>query len=319
MLKNDLSKIVKIKAFLKDNLHNLKQQYLVIIYKSLCKREQIEEIHKKLYKATINFKKEFGFENKAMYRKAIILTNQLKKEVSYMPMDLLSISVFAALNSLKVENKLSKQITKYTDKIEGEMKVGALADELSTNIEKTKEESKKEDIDLDNLKIFYLASWHQDSAKDHKDYQGKIYVDENWEKVNLPFQIKNAIRYYIKSHRVKTMQWVIGSPVWFITRPNCRHYFKNVSVKEVLDSSSKDLIKKYDLSTAIGNRQYLQTLKHKDADKLRNAELMLEAYKRRLKLHQELYKANPNNLIKSAIVKDKMLISKWQKYYDSLN
>ena len=50
--------------------------------------------------------KEFGFENKAMYRKAITLTNQLKKEVSYMPMDLLSISVFAALNSLKVENKL---------------------------------------------------------------------------------------------------------------------------------------------------------------------------------------------------------------------
>ena len=31
---------------------------------------------------------------------------------------------------------------------------------------------------LDNPRIFYLASEHQDSANDHKDYQGKIYVDK---------------------------------------------------------------------------------------------------------------------------------------------
>ena len=100
--------------------------------------------------------------------------------------------------------------------------------------------------DLMSDGIFYLCSWHKDCAADHKDYQGKIYVSEDWEERCLDGD-QGKIRAYIKNHNCITVQEVIGDPVYMITRPNCRHYFISVSVDEVLHSSVKKLLKQHDL------------------------------------------------------------------------
>ena len=168
------------------------------------------------------------------------------------------------------------------------------------------------------IKVFYLSSKHNDSAKDHKNYQGKMYVDENWAVIPMPYGIHTAIQNYIKTHRVRTIQWVVGRPVWLITRPNCRHYFQELSVKEVLGTSRRNLIKEYDMKSAIGNREYLQTINHSTRyewyKSVRNAELLVESYKRRLEMHELMYRENPCQLIRKAIVKDKFLIKKWQDF-----
>ena len=237
---------------------------------------------------------------------------------------ILGLFVFDLLKRKNVEKSISSVITKEADKNEGKSKDKVIVDTLRKNLEKSRSELLKDaetgEIDTDKIMIFYLASAHKDSARDHAPYQGKMYVDENWETIPMPWALHNAIAYYIKTHDVKTMQWVVGKPVWFITRPNCRHYFKELSVKEVLATARTKLIKKYDMKTAIGDRQYLQTMKHSTDkewyDDVRNAQLLLDSYKERLSMHELMYEENPCPIIKNAIAKDKFLIQKWEKYID---
>ena len=51
-----------------------------------------------------------------------------------------------------------------------------------------------------------------------------------------------------------------------------------------------------------------------EKEALKNAQLLLECYEERLYLHEMLYKDNPTELLKNAILKDKMLIKKWKEY-----
>ena len=74
----------------------------------------------------------------------------------------------------------------------------------------------------DKEKPFYMASWHADSATDHAPYQGKLYYDAN--------TTGEALK-YAQQHNLKTLQWVTGEPVWFVTRPYCRHYFVQYSLE----------------------------------------------------------------------------------------
>ena len=95
----------------------------------------------------------------------------------------------------------------------------------------------------DNEIIFFLCSYHSNPAMDHKDYQGKIYVDRYWRtKVNGVDYYKVAS--YIKNHNVETIQSIMGEPVYLTTRPYCKHYFTPVSTEAVLHSSAKSLLHK---------------------------------------------------------------------------
>ena len=94
--------------------------------------------------------------------------------------------------------------------------------------------------------IFYLCSSHKDCAADHLEWQGKIYVSEDWEARCMDYD-REKIAAYIKNHDVKTIEWVLGAPVYMTTRPNCRHYFKNISVDEVLHRGVKRLLRDYDM------------------------------------------------------------------------
>ena len=95
--------------------------------------------------------------------------------------------------------------------------------------------------------IFYLCSSHVNPAKDHADWEGKVYVHEDWEeRVGADQELSARIRAYIKNHKIRTVQWVTGEPVWLVTRPNCKHYFIEVSPEEVLGSSVRKLLKEHD-------------------------------------------------------------------------
>ena len=343
-MKESLTEIIHRKQETKKQLSSLKNKYLAIIYGGLSKQQGVKQIHKRLFDETVNQKKSGKATSAKMLNVAFSSANALSKKVADIPFVkkqvkakygigdeteglpiILGLFVFDLLKKKNVERQMSREIVKEADENEGEAKGAAIADALRKNLEKSREEALKGpaetgEIDTDNIMIFYLASAHKDSASDHAPYQGKMYVDENWETIPMPWGLRNAIAYYIKTHGVKTMQWVVGKPVWFITRPNCRHYFKELSVKEVLATARTKLINKYDMKTAIGDRQYLQTMKHSTSkdwyDDVRNAQLLLNAYKERLSMHELMYEENPCATIKNAIAKDKFLIRKWEKYID---
>ena len=86
--------------------------------------------------------------------------------------------------------------------------------------------------------VFYVCSEHGNAAKDHKEYQGKVYVDRFWRdayiKSNQPEYLIKAIERYIARYDIKTVQWVMGPPVYMVTRPYCKHYFTPLNTFDVL-------------------------------------------------------------------------------------
>ena len=157
------------------------------------------------------------------------------------------------------------------------------------------------DLQVNRLqeKWFYLCSSHADSAKDHAPYQGKVYIDDN---CNDDKCLALARKYKMKSY-----QWVIGKPIWMVTRPNCRHYFKALTYKEVAGKSYADLISEHKMQRKIGNRSIMQTLKGGN-----NVQVVIKSYQERLRLHMEMYKVRPNQFLQRAMEKDRFLIKKWK-------
>ena len=89
--------------------------------------------------------------------------------------------------------------------------------------------------------VFFVCSKHKKPAEDHKDYQGKIYVDRFW-RTKLDLSMQKKVEAYIKNHNVLTVQYIVGEPVYLTTRPYCKHYFISVSTDEVLHASYKKIV-----------------------------------------------------------------------------
>ena len=147
--------------------------------------------------------------------------------------------------------------------------------------------------------IFYLCSVHENCATDHKDYQGKIYISDDWKARCGTDEERYKVEAYIRNHKCVTVQEIVGPPVYLITRPNCRHYFKRVSVDEVLGNSCKKLVNKFGM--VINN------------DVKSDAYNMYRAYYRRLKLYLALRNVCPCDELESDIIKTRKLLRKWNK------
>lgn len=302
----------------KNQLKNLKNNYIVTIYDGLIKNHSLKQIKQQLLKDTLNSK----YKDRVMLNNAYNMARKLKAKVDNTKdaemakmfqnednnIAILSAYVFKLMNQMQMEKELSKNITKETNKQEGKDKDDALKKDIEYN------------RGLKNPRVFYLASEHLDSAKDHKPWQGRIYVDEYWPRYIKSEELRKEITDYILENDIRMWQWVLGRPVLFITRPNCRHYYKSLSVGAVLHKSLKYLIEKNDMHRTFGDRQYMQTMRYAEnhsmsqMEILRNAQLVLDAYKERLKLHTALYEKGKSNFIRMAISKDKLLIKKWQDY-----
>ncbi len=149
---------------------------------------------------------------------------------------------------------------------------------------------------------FFLCSSHKDPAKDHKDWEGKMYYDEDWEKKNAYSEHeKESIRAYIRNHRLVTVQKIAGGPVYLCTRRNCKHYFKNIPLSEALHASAKRLLTKHGMFM-------------KESDKPASKEaLAYREYYNRLKVEEALYTVIPNEKLKKDITKDKKLLDRYKK------
>lgn len=186
---------------------------------------------------------------------------------------------------------------------------------------KSKDDMLREEIkinrNLQDPKVFYLSSSHDDCAKDHINYQGRMYIDEAWKSLITDKETKIKIRDYVNRHNIKTYQWVIGKPVWFVTRPNCRHYFKAIKTEEVLTTKVGTITKNHKLHSSVG-KEITRTISHptnKAWYQKQNVEDIIRKYEERLEYHKALYDANrKNQLVKRAIEKDRLLIKKWKDY-----
>lgn len=230
------------------------------------------KIHRALYDETIRSKRQYA--DKALLAMAIKTANRASKfqgpDASGLILDLF----------LRKSDKAAKHIINHdAQKIAESEKNSAIKTEIAENRAKGK--------------WFYLASSHNDCAKDHLEWQGKLYVDA---------EAPEEVLQYAKARELYTVQYVMDSPAWLITRPNCRHYFVALTEKEVRGSSMKELKKRHHTHTPEGDRDF-QT----------PARRAVEEYEDRLRLLRALYRERPFEKLKNEIQKAEMLLKKWKK------
>ena len=151
----------------------------------------------------------------------------------------------------------------------------------------------------ENGSPFFLCSSHKNPAKDHKDWEGKMYYDENYEDYVTGSDLYSC-RAYIRNHKLRSIQWVAGSPVFLTTRRNCKHYFMNIPLDQVLHSSAKTLLRRNGMVM-------------KDEAPVSRNVLYYREYYNRLKVEEALNNLVPNEKLSKDINKDKKLLDKWKK------
>lgn len=144
-------------------------------------------------------------------------------------------------------------------------------------------------------RYIWLCSSHGDPAKGHEPWQGKYYYDE---------EAPEYVIQWAKSHGLKSYQWVIGEPVWMLTRPNCRHYMASLSYDYAKYTEPEMATVIMGMFEDIGKRGLNQTLEGGlDYD------TRIMEYKYRLEFHTEAYRERPSEKLAGLIAKDKLLIS----------
>jgi len=262
---------------MKATLLTQKNRYIATIYDGILKHKSARDIHKELFKVTIN-------PNKPLLAYMIKLSNKAKKldkgpgAYYSVGLDVLAVALLDLFKNKQVNDRSRVLINSEVRKYESEQKA-----EILTNAWKENRKSRK---------IFYVASSHADSAKDHEPWQGRIYVDKFWHN----YDTDGSIGEFVRRNNIRTVQWVTGKPVWFITRPNCRHYFTTYTAEQILGNQYTVPHRK------IGDRR-LQTPRDTD----------LHRYEDRLRLLVALYKKHPTHILELQIQKTKLLIAKLKK------
>lgn len=292
-----------------DELDILRKNYIVVIYRGIVNKKSVREIHKALLDETItNIENKLAIDNNLLRyaKKLAVKSCAFAKQQKNEKMSFIAPAVFRALTNGAVFKDMQKIMHDFARRQEAQLKNDMIANELKHNRERS------------NPRIFYIASKHLDCAEDHLDYQGKVYVDEKWKTLIKDKELRQKVAKYIEQNNIKTFQWVIGKPVWFITRPNCRHFFKDVDTLTMLNNSVDSLRELYNLNRIAGTRVLMQTIWHdtrKEWYNKQNVKNIIRQYEDRLDLHKKLKKVYYTNDIEYAIKKDKLLIDKWKKYY----
>lgn len=148
-----------------------------------------------------------------------------------------------------------------------------------------------------NYTPFFICSYHTGCAKDHAEYQGRVYYDEAWKNKVTDPTYRAKIEAYINNHSSKSIQWVTGAPVYMCLRPNCTHQFKPVPAYLVLSGSTKRIL----------NNMHMV---YEDVP-LSQEEIAYKKYSDRLEFKQSLYDVMPNKELAKDIKHDKQLVHKW--------
>lgn len=141
---------------------------------------------------------------------------------------------------------------------------------------------------IENREHFALVSKHLDSAIDHIDFQGKLYLLTNdLQESELLLASKLGI--------TRTLASVMHDKPYLITRPNCRHYFITLSESDIGSKSVDTLLKENKMLTKVGSR-VIKNLRN-------NTSIKLNYYK-------ELYKVRRVPYLAKRIKKLKELVEK---------
>ena len=141
---------------------------------------------------------------------------------------------------------------------------------------------------IENREHFALVSKHLDSAIDHIDFQGKLYLLTNdLQESELLLASKIGI--------TRTLASVMHDKPYLITRPNCRHYFITLSESDIGSKSVDTLLKENKMITKVGSR-VIKNLRN-------NTSIKLNYYK-------ELYKVRKIPYLAKRIKKLKELVEK---------
>lgn len=300
---NELERILDKEESLQKRFSIYRNRLLSNIFGDVIDNRPIGEIHAKIRKITAisGLPQQY---TKGIVDYAIKLSTKAKRQTKNMtPLDV-AIGVYALFTKEQSYQRITKATNEILVKYEAEQKEITIQKEIEYNRK------------LENPRIFYLSSEHNDCALDHRDWQGKVYIDEKWESYVKDEDRKRQVRDYLRTHKVLTFQWVTSKPVWFITRPHCRHYFRALTIDDIIHKPLKKLITNYKMHQKIGKR-ITQTLAHptnKKWYKVTNIENIISRYESRLQYHEALYSKRKLLDLKKAIEKDKFLIKKWKKY-----
>lgn len=237
----------------------------------VLKGENIRKIHKKIYENTINMPKMFLFMSKVAKKASKVIDKKKNKSENA---EILLILFKNSDYNGKIKSIINKKVT---DEAENKK-----IDVIKHSIKEYRSEGK----------YIYLASSHNDCAEDHKAYQGKLYYDD---------KAPNDIIEWCKNRGMHSIQWVMGKPVWFITRPNCRHWFKPLLWDVVKKYNKRELQRRYKTHRLEGDRS-LST----------PAKIAVEEYEDRLKMLQMMYNEHPTEHLRRDIQKTKLLLKKWK-------
>ena len=141
---------------------------------------------------------------------------------------------------------------------------------------------------IENREHFALVSKHLDSAIDHLDFQGKIYLLTNdLQESELLLANKLGI--------TRTLASVVHDKPYLITRPNCRHYFITLSESDIGNKSVDTLLKENKMITKVGSR-VIKNLRN-------NTSIKLNYYKELYKVRKTPYLANRIKKLKELVEK----------------
>lgn len=303
-MKQQLELIQRNKNKETNRLMKVKNNIIIAFYDMVIHNHR--DLHRRIKTLTL--------QNKFLYKPSLIVGKQIERDIKKQKAndepDVLAMLFLKILQERKINQKLSKKVYDYTRELEGKWKKDFLKDMV-----------KHAERHADPY-IFFLASEHSDCAKDHLDYQGKIYITSGWKNYIDNKERIAEVEEYIQKNNIKTYEWVIFEPVWLVTRPNCRHYFRQCKISEVLGKHPKDLITKYKMSHETGLRSMRQTIKHDMTRKtytISEVETLIKKYSERLELHEGLGRVKMTPDLKNLIHKDRLLIRKWKQVLKKLN
>ena len=267
----------------KKTLKDLHVKYIGIIYQDVLNHKPVKQIHKDLYNATINSK----VKSKRLLAYAMKVSNKAKKldkgkgQYYGIGLGVLADSLYMMFRKDEVRKNGNKIIYKHLDNEEKKKKKKVIDSAI--------------DLGRKTGKIFFMCSYHRDSAPDHAPWQGKLYVDRYWHN----YDKDGTLTAFVRNNNIKTLQWVIGKPVYMLTRPNCRHYMVQYSTEDILKGN-------YTTPIADEGDRGMQV-------PTRGA--TIESLQQELDMCEEMYRKFPTEKLKNRILKIKIILRRYKKEY----
>lgn len=322
-----VSRIRREKDALLEALEDLREDLLAKAYGSLCRGESAKNLAKALRKTQLDhmaklislpFPKGGAWaETKAQKAKealkagapillaVAVCANKARKRVSGNTPKGRAGSALKALKDEGAFKQSAKAKTESANKYEADIK--------------TLEEGQAVDNAREAREYLWICSSHGDCAEDHEAYQGRLYYDNAWKRY-LKGDDRKRMEALIAKHGMTSFQRVQNRPAWLFTRPNCRHYFDSVSLKEAERKSPKEILAERGMIHAIGPRGGKQNIRHSTKAgwyTRENVEAIIRQYEERVATLERMWEEQPSDDLRRDILKARNLTKKWKDYLKS--